>query len=211
MKDTTFKKSLARKIRNRCTRELQKARDANSVDEDFFALLGKVRQSIPMCFTGDHSLCRFSFVCTKKRRNSTVLKLTKKDKKTFQSIIDYRLSSEKLQGQRTLLTTNKVEAFHNRTLRLSPKDKLYKATYPGCCANAVIGDCKGIEMGILHTGEMMGLSFSETVSTKSNNLAVNRKNHITRKQTLKAKVSRHIIRQHKWNLRGKKELNEFVN
>ena len=96
-------------------------------------------------------------------------------------------------------------------MRLSPKDKLYKATYPGRCANAVIGDSKGIERGILHTGEMMGLSFSETVSTKSNNLAVNRKNHITRKQTLKAKVSRHIIRQHKWNLRGKKELNEFVN
>ena len=65
------------------------------------------------------------------------LTATEEDVKLLQAVVDRKLGPEVSAAQTRLLSTNKVEAFHLRTLKVLPKSKTYRGSFEGRVHSAV--------------------------------------------------------------------------
>ena len=102
----------------------------------------------------DHFYCGGSLVCTTKSRKyqrrtrqRRVWHFDENDKGIIQEAVDHKLNKDMVLKQIGNFTTNKVEAFHNRCLKLNPKSKTNKNTYHCRNLHAVTIERMGIARG----------------------------------------------------------------
>jgi hypothetical protein len=96
-----------------------------------------------------------------KKFNKIFIKPTSQDKKKHvQTIVDYKLSRERVVQQKNMRNTNRVEAFHRKTLKLLPKDKTYRRHYESRCFSAVHTHSVGITEAVLQLHKYTGASLT---------------------------------------------------
>ena len=164
-----FKKKISTAIRRRCTLELHRYRQRYPVnDRKFFHRVEKARKTIVPCLTGDHSNCgKNSIVCKAKRRfripGLPPLVVNDTDRNNLQEVVDYKLHPHMVIKQRKLYTTNRVEAFHHRTFKTCPKNKLMKRSFQARCMAAVLADSLGVDKSIARVAGVLGCRLSRTI------------------------------------------------
>ena len=163
-----FIRKLALAIDKRCTCELAQARKKFLGNPDKFkTFMEAARINILECYRGDHSQCKISSVACKYYSkpdklptflpHSQYLELDEADHQELQKIVDYRISSARVQSQRNLRHTNKVEAFHLRCLKSTPKSKTCKRHYTARNHSAAHNSSVGIGNSILKFNELTGV------------------------------------------------------
>ena len=122
------------------------------------------RINILECYRGDHRqsssvACKYYSKPDKLPTilpHSQYLELDEADHQECQKIVDYRISSARFQSQRNLRHTNKVEAFHLRCLKSTPKSKTCKRHYTARNHSAAHNSSVGIGNSILKFNELTG-------------------------------------------------------
>jgi hypothetical protein len=159
-----FIQRLIMAIDKRCSYELRAAskKFGRNVGK-FRDFMESARLNILDCFSGNHKMCRrASGACrlkTARNRiptflpNSQYLQLSDEDRNELQTVIDYRLSSERAHAQRKLRHTNKVESFHLRLLKVTPKSKTCKRHYANRNHSAAHNASVGVGNSIIEFNE----------------------------------------------------------
>lgn len=205
-----FIRKLALAIDKRCTCELVEAKKKFARNPEKFALfMESARLNILQCYTGNHTNCKVCSLACKHYSNpqmlptylphSQYLVLNDADYNELQKIVDYKISPERVKSQRNLRHTNKVEAFHLRCLKATPKSKTCKRHYTARNNSAAHNASIGIGNSIIKFNEHTGSHL------KSGGKAITTLNRITkriiyfaqRQQTMKFKRSRKQHRERK--------------
>ena len=120
------------------------------------------------CLIGDHSNCgKNSIVCKAKQifriPGLSPLFVNNTDRNNLQEVVDYKLHPHMVIKQHKLYTTNRVEAFHHRTFKTGPKNKLMKKSFHARCMAAVLADSLGVNKSIARVAGLLGCRLSRTV------------------------------------------------
>ena len=97
--------------------------------------------------------------------------------------------------QRHMLTTNKVEAVHRQTLRMTPKNKLHRRTYRARCLSVVLYDTLGIRRTVEKTAETLGFSLGTTAKRQLEKLQKRAEYNSALKKNPKTTRARYLSRQ----------------
>ena len=100
------------------------------------------------------------------------------------------MSPEMLKLQRHMLTTNRLEAMHNCTLRITPKNLLHRKTYESRCYAGVLHHTLGPHEAAVQTGEEIGYDFSDGAEEQLARLAARKEYHRIRQQSMAYKQAR---------------------
>ena len=96
-----------------------------------------------------------------------------------------------LKVQRHMLTTNRLESFHQTTLRITPKNVLHRRTYDARCHAAVVYHTLGPHKAAQETGERFGYGFSPEASMQLKRLSARKVYHKIRQSNIKYKQARY--------------------
>jgi hypothetical protein len=126
------------------------------------------RDSVVLCYQGDHSQCaKKSFACKGRKRNNwlknsaflnenmTVM-CSDSDKEKLIQCIDYRLGQKALDKTCLLLTTQKTEAVNRAISNTNPKNKTFSRNYHARQSSAVSSVNHGIGESILKQCKFVG-------------------------------------------------------
>ncbi len=213
-KKEAAKNRLADIIRDRCSAELKVGRWAEKDEKKFLLRMEMVRQNIAKCLRGNHEHCRkHSYVCRGKRHTVLFngmrnLNMTEEDMINVQEVIDYRLNAGAVTRQRKVLNTNKVEAHHNRVLRLCPKHKTQKRTLRARNLNAALIDSIGVANSILKVGRSLGLKFSRHAVTSLSRMERQMNSENVRQKSIKFIRNRYKMRLKKLKLKAQAKTNK---
>ena len=106
----------------------------------------------------------------------------------------FRLSPAMVRKQRFQLSTNRVEAIHQRTLRALPKNKLQKRSFKGRCFHTVLSDSLGLGKSIRLTGKCLGYTFNQPASEAMLRLTKRVSYHKARQRTYKFRRARYLLK-----------------
>lgn len=94
--------------------------------------------------------------------------------------------------QRHMLTTNKVEATHLRTLRVLPKSKLHRSSFEPRCMGVVLHATLGLHQATTVTSETLGYSLGPKANAQLQQMTKKQAYHAQRHRlpaTIRAKYS----------------------
>ena len=210
---SAFIQKLAMAIDHRCTCELARAKEKYEHHPDKFEQFMKyARLNILDCFSGNHTTCKLgSLACNIQAHpnklpaflpNSQYLNLDDEDRSKLQQIIDYKVSAERVKSQRYLRNTNKVEAFHLRCLKVTPKSKTCKRNYGARNSSAAHNASVGIGNSIINLNEMTGSTLQKgSKSAKALHKLTQRVEYLAKRQGgLVFKRRRRLLRERKLRL-----------
>ena len=206
------KQVLSTLVVNRCAAEMTLARKRFKNDKKFFDSVEKARVNIVQCLSGVHTNCRQnSLVCDGKRppallHGQRFLNMSPLDRRNIQSAVDYRLNPVMVAKQRFMLSTNKIEALHNRVFRLCPKHKTAKRTFQARNLNAVLIDSIGLANATVEVAEKMGLKFSSAALCMLKKIQRDLDYHQRNQKTWKFIRSRHQLRLARLKLKQLRKL-----
>jgi len=194
----TFVRKLALAIDKRCTCELARAQKKFGEDpEKFKTFMEAARMNILQCYSGDHSSCKRSSLACKHQSepdklptflpHSQYLVLGDADQQELQKIVDYKISPSRVQSQRYMRHTNKVEAFHLRCLKSTPKTKTCKRHYAARNHSAAHNASIGIGNSILKLNEYTGSAL------KSGGKAITILHRVTKRVDYNAKRQKGLL------------------
>jgi hypothetical protein len=207
-----FIKRLIMAIDKRCSYELRAANKVFGRNVGKFAdFMERARLNILDCFSGNHKMCRrASGACklkTARNRlptflpNAQYLELSDEDRSELQSVINYRLSKDMVKAQRKLRHTNKVEAFHLRLLKVTPKTKTCKRHYANRNHSAAHNASVGVGNSIIEFNEKTNSHMSKgSRSIKTLQKITERALYYARRQGTRGfKIRRKTLRKRKLN------------
>ena len=108
--------------------------------------------------------------------------------------------------QRHLLTTNKIEALHQRTLRIVPKTKLMRRTYLQCCKTVVLYDALGIKKTTELQANSLGYSFGASANHQLEQMDGKERYNKAREKTKKAIRARFLAKKARVHLKSLNKL-----
>ena len=152
---------IADRIVSRCSAELAIAkRRFGHSSSKFYKAVEQARENIVACLCGKHDHCKQkSMYCNgkpKAKLSCPILNATHADIEAIQKVVDYKLSPESVQKQRSVMSTNKVEALHLRTLKVIPKSKLCVRNYDAKTQSAMHNHSVGTTRSLVLACEKMG-------------------------------------------------------
>lgn len=100
-----------------------------------------------------------------------------------------------VQKQRHMLTTNRVESLHLRTLRMVPKSKTMKSTFKARCMSIVLYDTLGLQKTTHMTAESLGYTLGETANKQLQQLTKKSQYYAQRRRSNEYKRGRYARKQ----------------
>lgn len=111
-----------------------------------------------------------------------------------------------VQRQRFLLSTNKVEAMHLRTLRAIPKSKTMKNTYHARCFSAVLKSSLGLKASQEHVAKKLGYKIDGISQQTLHCLQRRSEYHAARQKSYCFRKNRFLMNCAKTKIAGLKKL-----
>lgn len=110
-------------------------------------------------------------------------------------VFSNRLAPDILKKQRLLLSTNRVEAAHLRTLRVTPKSKLMKNTYRSRCKSIALADTLGHDGARMTVAKALGYKMGPAAKQTLRNLQKKSNYHQSRQKSYIFKRARFLLHQ----------------